>query len=147
MRGMLLGGVALVWALDAHAVRRPVAPAEDCARSALVVIGEITGQEAGFSADGSGLIETWSDVQVLRTLRGEADAETLRVVTPGGVAGGLRLTVEHAPELQVDARYLLLLAPRADGEGWRVVGGEEGATLLVKGAEAAAIAAGGCHAP
>lgn len=138
---------ALCGASPAWAVQRPTTLGELCARSALVVVGEVTGQESIFAADGSGRIETWVDVAVLRTLRGDPGPAPLRLSLPGGTVGDLRLTVEDTPVLATDARYLLLLAPRADGAGWRVYGGEAGARP-VQQADAVTLAdLGGCHAP
>jgi len=138
--------LALCWATPSHAVDRPLSPGALCQRSALVIVGEVTDQEAEFAEDGSGRIETWVDVAVLRTLRGQPPADSLRLVLPGGALAGLRLTVEHAPTLSTDASYLFLLSPRAAGQGWRVVGGEAGALPVLDVQGASLTAFEGCHA-
>lgn len=139
--------LALCWASSVYALQRPISNGALCARSERVVVGEVTGLESMFSADGSGRIETWADIAVLRTLRGDEGETSLRVVLPGGTAGGLRLTVEHTPKLQTDQTYLLLLSPRSEGGGWRINGGEAGA-LPVQSVDAVSLAQlGGCHGP
>lgn len=139
--------LALCWAMPSHALDRPLSPGELCQRSSLVIVGEVTDQEAEFAEDGSGRIETWVDVAVLRTLRGQAPADSLRLVLPGGALAGLRLTVEDTPALQTDASYLFLLSPRAAGQSWRVVGGEAGALPTTDVQGASLMAFEGCHAP
>ena len=119
-----------------------------CGRAQLVVIGEVTGFDARFVADSEGAIERVFDVSVERVLRGVAPTGPLRVIVPGGALGeDLHYIVEDAPDLLVDHRYLLLLAP--DSEDWRVVGLQQGALPLDhdRGSDAAAIASlGGCLA-
>lgn len=126
-----------LWAA-ALATQVPIPRAELCARSPLVVLAEVTGVEGRFTQDGA--IETLVDLAVLRTLRGAAPAG-LVVVVPGGRAGGLSLSVSEAPRLSPDARYLLLLAPRADGH-WAPVGGAQGVSPVPWGVDLASV--GGC---
>ena len=142
MKEALLVGFALCWATDSYALRRPTPVSALWARSELVVIGEITGKESVFADDGSGNIETWWDVSVLDRVSGGLVEENLRLATPGGELAGLRLEVAHSPALQVDQRYLLLLTRRADGVGWRLVGGESGAISLQDDAAPDAVEAG-----
>lgn len=132
-----------LWGREAAATRRAIPRPALCARAALVVVAEVTGQEG---APGDPFpIETWSDLAILRVLRGDLPEEAPRVVTPGGRIGDMRLTISEAPELRVDGRYLLLLSPRQAG-GWQVEGGPDGAVRL--GDEATAVASlGGCLAP
>ena len=140
MRGWLalLGGLLLG---QAEAARVGVPRPALCAASAWVVVAEITGHE--YLVNDQGLVETWSDLAILRTVRGRAPAEPARVVTPGGVVAGMRLTISEAAELQLDGRYLLLLRPRPDG-AWAPSGGPDGAIAL--GDEAAALRSlGGCR--
>lgn len=121
-------GIALCWASDSYGLDRPAHA--NSARREVVVVGEITGGECAFTDDGSGAIETWWDVAVLTPVRGEIDGDSLRLSTPGGALAGLRLEIADSPELQVDHQYVLRLTPRADGSGWRVLGGEEGARAV-----------------
>jgi len=132
-----------LWGSGALAMRVQIPRSELCDRAALVLVAEVTGQEGAPGARFP--VETWSDLAVIRVLRGSLPAEAPRVVTPGGRIGELRLSISEAPELRVDGRYLLLLSPRQDG-GWQVEGGPDGAVRL--GDEAAAVASlGGCLAP
>lgn len=139
--------IALAAPSTGRALQRPMSLGALCARSALVVVGEVTGLESMFSADGSGRIETWADVAVVQTLRGDPPREGLRVLVPGGAAAGLRLTVEDAPTLRVDAPTLLLLTPLERGAGWAVLGGEAGARPVQRGARLSLADLEGCHAP
>jgi hypothetical protein len=111
----------------AEASRAPVSRAALCARASAVVVAEVTGSEGQWSADPTGGIETWWDLAVTRTIRGEALAD-LRLRTPGGSVGGLTQTISEAPRLRTDARFLLLLSPSADG--WQIVGGADGVVAL-----------------
>lgn len=141
--------LALGWASSAHALQRPMSLGALCAHSESVVVGEVTGLEAIFAADGSGRIETWADVHVLRTLRGDPTVRDMRIVLPGGEAAGLRLTVEDSPRLQTDARYLLMLSPRQAPNGardaWVVNGGEAGARPVQEVGAVGLADLGGCH--
>lgn len=145
MRGWRGASVLVVslLAAEAQAARLAVPLPELCAASALVVVAEVTGREVHWGEQQ--LLETWSDLAIHQVLRGQAPTEPLRVVTLGGSLGGLRLEISEAPTLAVDARYLLLLSPRADG-GWTLHGGPDGAIPL--GDEVAARARlGSCLAP
>lgn len=133
MHRAVLVGAALGWAGESFAARRAGAGETLWSKSELVVVGEITGRECAFAADGSGRIETWWDVAVVEAVREpprERIGDSLRLVTPGGELAGLGLDISDAPELAVDQRYLLMLTRRADGDGWRLVGGPEGALAL-----------------
>ncbi len=138
--------VGSLWAGSALALQRPESLPALCARSSLVIIGEVTGQESFFQEDRSGWVLSRHDLSVLKVLRG-TPVESVTVVTPGGRVGSLTLNVEHTPELVVDQRYLLLLEPRADGESWRVLGGEEGALPIAGDPSDELARLGGCHAP
>lgn len=139
-RGLALVGVLL--AGEARAARVALPLPELCARSEAVVVAEITGYE--YQLNAQGLVETWSDLAILRVVHGRAPAGPARVVTPGGVVDGMRLSVSEAASLKVDHRYLLLLTPRPDG-GFALTGGPDGAIPL--GDEAAAVARlEGCRA-
>lgn len=145
MQHYVLFVVGSLWAGSALALQRPESLPAQCARSPLVIIGEITGQESFFQEDRSGWVLSRHDLSVLKVLRG-TPVESVTVVTPGGRVGSLELHVEHTPELIVDQRYVLLLEPRADGVSWRVVGGEAGA-IPVEGDPSDELALlGGCHA-
>lgn len=121
---MLLALESAGWAMQAR-----IEPVELCERSELVVIGEITSFDARWAADKDGAIERVFDLSVERVLRGPTPQGPVRVIVPGGDLGAnLRYIVEDSPELLVDHRYLLLLAPDADG--WRVVGLQQGAFPL-----------------
>lgn len=133
----------MLWSGQASAARVPVPLPTLCAESALVVVAEVTGQEGRWSEQG--LIETWSDLAIIKVLRGVTPVDPLSVVRAGGAVGGLRLEMSESAPLRSDARYLLLLSPRADG-AWTVHGGAAGAILL--GDESAARARlGSCLAP
>lgn len=121
---MLLALDGAGWAMQAR-----IEPADLCERSQLAVIGEITSFDSRWAADKDGAIERVFDLSVERVLRGQAPDGPVRVIVPGGELGAnLRYIVEDSPELLVDHRYLLLLAPEADG--WRVVGLQQGAFPL-----------------
>ena len=152
--------LALLAPLPAAALRQPMPRPEMCARAAAVVVGEVTGTESFWQADGT--IATRADVAVTRVLRGRVP-DALSIAYPGGSVGGLTLTVSEAPRLRADARYLFLLAPGDGGRGesppqrppagWRLVGGPDGAIRLgwsaggVGETEAAAVASlGACGA-
>lgn len=137
--GLLLAGPAFGFAIE---VPRP----HLCARASLVVVGEVTGGEARWTPDGA--IETVHHVSIARVVRGAPPPDALLVTTPGGRIGEVGLTIDHAATLAPDRRYLLLLA--ASGDGWRVVGEQQGAIALRHGGDddAAAIASlGDCRAP
>jgi hypothetical protein len=140
---------ALLSASGAQAARLYIERPVLCDMAEVVIIGEVTGQEVRWSAGDLGGLETWSDLSVTRIVRAPAPIiATLSVVTPGGVLNGLRMAIEDVAALHTDHRYLLLLSPTADG--WRVVGGADGAIPLPHGdptADAAAIESlGSCHA-
>ena len=140
---MLAAGGPVAWlswvgVLPFVAMQVRLEPAALCERSTLVVVGEITGFEAYWTPAGG--VERLFDVAVESTHRGALPTEPLRVAVPGGRMGEVTQIVEDSPELLVDHRYLLLLAP-AD-TGWRVVGLQQGVFPLSHepGAEAVALA-------
>lgn len=110
----------------ALASRVPMSLPALCGRASLVVVGEITGGEARWTADDRGIETRW-DVHVSRVVRGEP-REDLVVRASGGTVGGITQTISEAPRLRSDGRYLLLLGPGADA--WELVGGADGAVPL-----------------
>lgn len=116
-----------------------------CAQAPVVAIGEVTAIEGRWRAGEPGGIESVVDVAITRVVRGSAP-DAVTVVLPGGTVGRVTETISEAPRARVDARYLMLLAPGADG--YTLVGGADGLVPVpwTEGAEAAAIARlGGCH--
>ena len=131
MRSCLLSPLALFLLLPhpARALQLRVERPEICAQAALVVLAEVTGQEARWTAAPAGGIETRSDLAVARILKGRPP-DDLVVAAAGGTIGELTQTVEDVAALQLDRRYLLMLVPVAADDAYRVLGGEQGSIAL-----------------
>ncbi|MCB9779285.1 MAG: hypothetical protein H6742_12030 [Alphaproteobacteria bacterium] len=130
---MPLSSVLIAAALShpAAALRAPAQPETLCRAAELVVIAEVSGQEAQWSDGPLGGIETLSDLAVIETLYGQLPADP-RVRSRGGRLDGLVQQVEDQPELQVDQRYLLLLVSTEQGL-LQVVGGPDGMVPIATG--------------
>ncbi len=140
MKTRLVFSTALLWSDSAYALERPAPCGGATAKDAVLVIGEVTSFTSNFRADNTGWIETRYDVAVITVVSGALQHDSLALVLPGGTVGDLSLRVAHTPSLALDSPYLLHLAPRRDGDGWRLVGGEEGARPF-RGDAAEALAA------
>jgi hypothetical protein len=146
-RAVWAAGVAVLMASitprSASAVSIEVSRESLCDHATLVVVAEATGGASQWASGPLGGIETWTDFSVGRVLVGTSP-DPLSVVSPGGVIGQQRYSVEDAAVFVPDQRYLLLLAWH--NGGWRPVGGEHGAIPVRRNAqgrgedEAAAIA-------
>lgn len=119
----MLLAVGFAWALGPQ-----VSFEETCRLAPVVVVAEVTTVEARWATGPVGGIETAYDLAVSRVLVGTVPAP-LQVVVPGGALDGVRITVEDAPTLLPDHRYVLALTPR-DGGGWRPFGGANGVLAL-----------------
>lgn len=117
--------------LCAHALQPDLSQEELEAHAELVVVGEVTSLESRWAAGPAGGIETVAWV-ALEEVQGGQDpsflGHTLEITLPGGVLGEHRTVVSDTPTLWEDARYRLILI--RDGESWRILGGERGATQL-----------------
>lgn len=99
-----------------------------------VVIAEVTaiedgiwntrdGRKPGGSAPGapgsSAGIVTPTNLDIERSVRGDAGPGALRVLNPGGTAGCVTHIVDNAPRIVIGGRYAFFLQPAADAEGVR----------------------------
>lgn len=125
MRSILL---LLLFASPATALQSEMSRPELCRASTQVVVADVTSTETLWAIGEQGGLETrvWFSTQ--RSVRGTSK-ETLELLLPGGELDGLTHWVEHTPDFEMDARYLLFLAPHAD-RGTEVLGGEQGAIRI-----------------
>ena len=112
----------------ALAATLPTTPARRCENADVVLVAEVTGS-TGEPGDANTPRTRW-DLAVERVLKGRAPDSAL---TPGGVFGGLRLTISEAAPLRVDHRYLLFL--HVDPTGAWVMGVDGAVPLALPGAE------------
>ena len=101
-----------------------------CDLSHRVVFAEVTDLETVWTGDSNGGIERHAFVTVTDTVKGQS-ANSLVVNLPGGQIGETGHWVEDVPNLMVNGRYLLFLAPDMDGK-LTVIGGEQGAVRITK---------------
>jgi hypothetical protein len=135
---------ALVLALAAAGVLAP-APARATVLVALdferlaveadrVVVGDVTGLRARWSADGA-IIETVVDVAVAIEVTNASGGATVRIVQPGGRIGDRGLYVSGMPGFRVGERVLLFLRARdPEGDGtpcFSVLGMAQGKFLVL----------------
>ena len=118
----------LLLATPAVAVQLAVPRPELCAASTQVVVADVTSTEVNWAAGDEGGLETRVWLTTHKTVRGHDDAN-LELVFPGGEKDGLMHWVEHVPQFDMDARYLLFLAPHPE-KGLQVLGGELGAVRI-----------------
>lgn len=118
----------LLLAPPATALQRDVPRPELCAASTQVVVADVTSKETLWTTAANGGLETRVWLAAHRSVRG-VSGDTIELVFDGGEKGGLTHWVEHSPDLEIDARYLLFLAPHAD-RGLEVLGGEAGAIRI-----------------
>ncbi len=97
----------------------------------LIVRGQVATSQGRWNQDHTALV-TDNQIQVHYPVAGEAPSP-LWVQTPGGTLPeeDVALLVAHAARLAVGQEVLLLLAPQ--GDGWTVVGGDEGVFTVVNG--------------
>jgi hypothetical protein len=107
---------------------------EEVARSATAVVhGRVVSSEARLTRDGRRVV-TEVLVAVESAWKGDPGA-TVRVVVPGGSAGGVAMSVDSSPDFAVGEEVVVFLA--REGAGWRVMGRALG-KFRVDGAEARA---------
>lgn len=99
-----------------------------CDVSHRVVFAEVTDLETVW-ADADG-IERHAFVSVSDTVKG-TKVDSLIIDLPGGQIGEVGHWVEDVPNLMVNGRYLLFLAPNMEGD-LTVIGGEQGAVRITK---------------
>lgn len=79
-----------------------------------VVTGRVLSSAPAWTPDG-GAVVTLHELEVAGTWKGELDAATLSVRTPGGRMGDYTLELPGAPELKAGEHVLLFLERNADG--------------------------------
>lgn len=136
----------------ALALQVDVPRSELCFASTRVVVADVTSTETTWSDAPDGGLETRVWFTTTREVRGVGN-ETIELLLPGGVKGDVEHWVEHSPRFEIDARYLLFLAPHTD-RGLQLLGGEQGAIRIADkpGAPGEALSdalrsLGACHAP
>ncbi len=100
-----------------------------CGVSDLVVLAEVTSGETRWATGPAGAIERVRWLHVHDLVRG-ATGDTIEVILPGGTIGGTGHWVEDVPELLGNTTYLLFLD--AVGEGFQVIGGDQGAIRVAR---------------
>jgi hypothetical protein len=98
-------------------------------RSTAIVRGTVTGSYAAFSGPA---IYTHYSIQVSERLKGGGNG-SIEVVVPGGVAGGLRMSVSGAPVLNTGDEFIFFLYTGKSGLT-SIVGLTQGLFSLAKGA-------------
>lgn len=136
----------------ATAMQTQVPLPELCFSSTRVVVAEVTSTETVWSTAPDGGLETHVWFASTKNIRGTGP-ETVELTLPGGEKDGLTHWVEHTPHFELDARYMLFLAPHAE-RGLEILGGEQGAIRIAarpgdKGASLAEVlrGLGDCHVP
>jgi hypothetical protein len=113
---------ALLHSTPANGAQIELTRSQLCAHSERVVIAEVTDIETRWTTRGR--IERLVHLTVDETLLGPP-SDDVELLLPGGKIGDLEYSVEHAPNLLIDAQYLLFVSERKD-----VVGGEQGAIRI-----------------
>jgi len=102
---------------------------EMIAKSTAIVRGKVVGSYAALSGPA---IYTHYSVQVSERLKGDG-SNSVEVVVPGGVAGGLRMSVSGAPVLNTGDEFVFFLYTGKSGLT-SIVGLTQGLFSLAKGA-------------
>ena len=103
--------------------------------SSVVLLGEVSSQEARWTSGGDGGIETVVDVWLIDAWKGTVETEWVEVALPGGEIGDLGQFVEDVPSLWNGRSYVFFLVRSAQGT-WTVAGGERGAVPVPRSPDA-----------
>ncbi len=137
MRGFLkIGALAVLIGIPLQAATlQRLSLEEMIQKSTSIVRGRVTG---GYTAPYGGIIYTHHTIQVSERWKGKETA-TEDVVTPGGVAGGIRQTFPGAPAPVMGTEYVLFLWTSPSGLT-HIIGLSQGLLSLSKDADGQLIA-------